>query len=160
MDVTFPCPNCQQVLEADSTLAGTEIDCPVCKKAFNIPAAVAASEHELPPPPPPPPAHHAREEKHFVVPTTDAPTHSLIQKSNPPLGAAVNQGPAQIRIRTIRRIECQEVGKDRFDELVTMALQKIGETNIISLHTITYSHLPMESKVAVDDYGMLIVYRG
>ncbi|MSU04777.1 MAG: hypothetical protein EXS23_06020 [Pedosphaera sp.] len=159
MDVTFPCPNCQQVLEADSTLAGTEIACPICNKAFNIPAGVPASQHE-PPPPPIPPVHHGREEKHFVVPTTDAPTQSLIKKSNAPLGAAVKQGPAQIRIKTIRRIECQEVGKDRFDELVTLALQKIGEPNIISLHTITYSHLPMESKVAVDDYGMLIVYRG
>lgn len=156
MDVTFPCPNCQQVLEADSTLAGTEIPCPTCNKAFNIPAGVSVPEDE----PPGSPVPHGREEKHFVVPTTDTPTQSLIQKSNPPLGAAVKQGPAQIRIKTIRRIECQEVGKDRFDEFVTMALQKIGETNIISLHTITYSHLPMESKVAVDDYGMLIVYRG
>ncbi len=159
MDATFHCPNCQQGLEADSSLAGTDIACPTCNQHFIIPVG-AAVQHAESPPPPPPPTPHAKEEKHLVVPTSDAPTRSLIQKINPPLGVAAKQGPALIRIKTIRRIECQEVGKDRFDEVVSSTLQKIGESNIISLHTIVYSHLPMESRIAVDDYGMLIVYRG
>ena len=37
MDVTFICPNCKQELEADTSLAGTQIQCPSCGNALTIP---------------------------------------------------------------------------------------------------------------------------
>ncbi len=160
MDVTFPCPSCQQDLAADSSLAGAEIACPTCNTKFFIPKAAPVAQPPPPPPAPAAPGSHLHAELHFSVPTTEAPTQSLIKKSNPTLGTPVKQGPALIQIKTIRRIECQEVGKDHFDERVTSFLQKIGEANIVSINTITYSYLPMESKVATDDYGVLIVFHG
>ena len=37
MDLMFVCPNCKQELEADSSLAGTQIQCPACSHRITIP---------------------------------------------------------------------------------------------------------------------------
>jgi hypothetical protein len=152
MDVLFTCPSCKQQLEADSSLSGTSINCPACTASIVIPdpdpANVKASSNVL------------KEDKHFVVPTTAAPVQSLIEKPLPPLEVAARDSAPALRVKCIRRIDCVEVGKDHFDEVVTKFLQKIGETNVVSINSINYSHVELGSKALLNDYGVLIVYRG
>ncbi len=157
MDVLFTCPTCKQQLEADSTLAGNEIACPSCNGKIVIPAAdpanlktsglVASSAA-------------AKEDKHFVVPVSEGPTQSLIKKAAPSLSTSAKTALPAIRVKTIRRAECLEVGKDLFDSTVTAFLQKIGEPNIISITTVNYSTIGMDAHAATSDYGVLVVYRG
>ena len=45
----------------------------------------------------------------------------------------------KIRVRTLRRTEFVEVGKDRFDYYTSEFLNKVGKDNIISIHPISYS---------------------
>jgi hypothetical protein len=103
----------------------------------------------------------AKEEKHFAVPVSEGPTASLIQKAHPPLEAQKSVGGDKLmRVKCIRRTDCVEVGKDHFDEVVSKALQTIGETNVISINTIMYTHVDMGSRQILTDYGVLIVYKG
>ncbi len=161
MDIVFNCEHCDQELSVDAAGAGTEIDCPSCGERIVIPASSAA---------PPPPVSGgqinaiktsaaAREEVHFKVPTHDAPSEKLISKPLPPLDVAAKEG-IKIRVKTIRRTDCVEVGHDRFDEVVTNFLEKIGEHNIISINTLTYTHIDIGSQKILTDFGVLIVYRG
>ena len=58
-----------------------------------------------------------------------------------PLEAAAKDTDKKIKVKTIKHTDCIEVGHDRFDEVLTNFLQKIGEPNMISITTVTYSHL-------------------
>src|SRR4029434_3240464 len=82
----------------------------------------------------------AKVEMHLKVPTHHH-TESLITKALPPLEAAAKDTEKRIRVKTIRHTDCIEVGHDRFDEIVTNFLGKVGETNIVSINTLTYTHL-------------------
>src|SRR5580765_340047 len=50
----FPCPNCAQRLEADSSMVGMQITCPICTTTITIPrsgesaSAHVASNQQLP----------------------------------------------------------------------------------------------------------------
>ena len=116
MDVIFVCPNCRQELEADASLAGSQIACPTCNNNIAIPAPDPQNirTHN-----PIASSAAAREEKHFVVPVRDQPTEVLIQKAARPLEVAARDEDKKIRVKTIRRTDCIEVGHDRFDEVVT-----------------------------------------
>jgi DNA-directed RNA polymerase subunit RPC12/RpoP len=157
MDVMFICPNCKQQLEADSNMAGNTIACPACQAPIIIPALDPANTRSAVPAQA---SAAAKEEKHFAVPVNEAPTASLIQKPRPPLEAAQKSGDKTMRIRCIRRTECVEVGKDHFDEVVSKFLNEAGETNIVSINTITYTHVDMGSRQILTDYGVMIVYKG
>jgi len=157
MDVVFTCPNCRQELAADSTLSGTEIQCPACNVSITIPAVDPANVR----------AHNpiassaaAKEEKHFVVPVHDSPSEVLIKKAARPLEVAAKDEDKRIRVKTIKRTECIEVGHDRYDEVVTEFLGKVGPENIISINTINYTHLDIGSQKLMTDYGVMVVYKG
>lgn len=158
MDIVFTCPGCKQQLEAPTSLSGTAINCPSCNHHLVIPDADpsnlrlgAPNEGNA----------AAKEEKHFVVPVTEGPTQSLIKKPLPPLDvAARTDGTKQMRVRTIRHSDCVEVGKDRFDEMVSDFLNKIGETNVINVSTFNYQHLDLGTRQMVTDYGIMIVFKG
>jgi hypothetical protein len=164
MDVTFSCPSCKQELEADDSWAGKEIQCPSCGATFTIP-----SEPASPPVSSEAPGHavnpiatsaHAREApRHFSVPIHDTPTEVLIEKPRPPLEVAKNADKT-LRIRCIKRTECVEVGHDRFDEVVSEFLAKVGEANIVSINTLAYTHIDIGSQKLLTDYGVMIVYKG
>ena len=158
MDVMFVCPSCKQQLEADANMAGSTITCPACQAPIVIPAADPANTRSHVP------AHAsaaAKEEKHFAVPVGEGPTASLIQKALPPLEAQKSaSGDKQLRIKCIKRTDCVEVGKDHFDEVVSKVLGEIGETNIISINTLGYTHVDMGSRQILTDYGVMIVYKG
>ena len=157
MDLNFECPHCGQELTVDASGAGAEIECPSCNNRIVVPTPddkgprvinpIAASAA-------------AREEKHFSVPVHSKPTESLIAKPLVPLEVAAKVSGKQIRVKTFRRSDCVEVGKDHFDDVVTKFLGEVGEENVISLSPINYTHMELASRQWITDFGVLIVYRG
>jgi len=170
MDVIFNCPKCDQELAVDSSGAGSEINCPACGELITIPEAPphvprAAVPHAAPPGevhPVNPIASSAaaKVEMHLKVPVHDSPTESLITKPLPPLEVAAKETDRTIKVKTIKHTDCIEVGHDKFDEVVTKFLQKVGEEGVISITTLTYTHLDIGSQKLLTDFGVLIVYRG
>jgi hypothetical protein len=156
MDITFTCPNCKQQLEAPASLSGSTINCPACNHQLVIPqgdpANVRAADD----------GNASRtEEKHFVVPVSEAPTQSLIKKALPPLEIAARvDGARSLKIKCIRHSDCVEVGKDKFDEIVSDLLNKIGEPNVVNVSVFNYEHLDLGTRQMVTDYGIMIVFRG
>ncbi len=172
MDVIFNCPKCEQELAVDSTGAGTEINCPSCGEPIVIPApelpanrpgldnTPAAARLEAHPINPIASSAAAKVEMHLRVPVHKTPTESLIEKPRPPLEAAAKETDKKVRVRTIKHTDCIEVGHDKFDEVVSGFLGKVGESNIISITTIVYTHLDIGTQKLLQDFGVLIVYRG
>jgi hypothetical protein len=168
MDIVFDCPNCEQELAVDSSGAGTDIECPSCHETITIPAASTKTAAA----PPPEETHTpslaasvisasaaAKVEKHLKVPVGNKPTAVLIAKVNPPLGAKTG-GEKRIRIRTIKHASCVESGHDKFDETVTEFLNEIGEANMVGVHTISYTHFDVGTQKILNDYGVMVLYRG
>lgn len=173
MDIIFDCPKCGQELEVDSSGAGSEINCPSCNQSIIIPAAAspavrtggaavpdnitAIGAHPINPIAS---SAAAKIEMHLKVPVRATPTESLIEKPLPPLDVAAKDTDKKIRIKTIRHTDCIEVGHDRFDELVSQFLARVGEENIISINSINYTNLDIGTQKLMTEYGVLVVYRG
>jgi DNA-directed RNA polymerase subunit RPC12/RpoP len=167
MDIVFNCPHCEQELAVDNSGAGTEIQCPSCNETIMIPAAAT---------PPVPEAHAgvshqstahsiassaaAKVEMHLKVPVRDKPGEVLIAKPKTPLEAVVRGAGKKIRVRTIRHSNCVEAGHDKFDEKVTEFLNEVGEANIIVSHAISYTHFDVGTQKILNDYGLMILFRG
>lgn len=166
MDIIFNCPKCEQELAVDSTGAGSEINCPSCSEKIVIPQAPAAPRSA---PAPAASGVHpinpmassaaAKIELHLKVPEHKT-TESLIEKPRVPLEVAAKETDKKTKVKTIRHTDCIEVGHDKFDEVVTSFLQKVGEANIISLSPLTYTHLDIGSQKLMTDYAVMVVYRG
>ena len=165
MDIIFDCPKCEQELAVDSTGAGSEITCPACGEKLIIPAASTLTSTA-----PPPEGGHpvnaiassaaAKVEMHLRVPVHKGPTASLIEKPKPPLEVAAKESDKKLRVKTIRHTDCIEVGHDKFDEVVSNFLHKVGEQNINSINALTYTHLDIGSQKLMTDYAVMVVYRG
>ena len=167
MDIIFNCPKCEQELAVDSSGAGSEINCPSCSEKIVIPQSAK------PAPPRPAPSSHvpgqphsamttsaaAKVEMHLKVPVSAKATESLIEKPKPTLEVAAKSSDRIMRVKTIRHTDCIEVGHDKFDEMVTNFLTKIGEANIVSITPLIYTHLDIGSQKLMNDYAILIVYR-
>ncbi len=161
MDIIFKCSNCEQELEVDASGAGSVIECPACSKTIVVPVPERAVPPSEPLPVPPPAAAPAKTEKHFSVPVDTAETAALIQKpSARMLEVIAKEGDKTLRIKTFKLTECQEVGKDHFDEVVSSFLQKVGQSNIISVNPINYSFMELTSRAIMTDYGVMIVFKG
>lgn len=171
MDIIFDCPKCNQELAVDSTGAGSEISCPSCGEKIVIPAS--SSSRSLPTTPPPAHGHDAahpinpiatsaaaKVEMHLKVPVHKGPSEVLIEKANKPLEVAAKESDRKVRVKTIRHTDCIEVGHDKFDEVVSNFLQRVGESSIISVNSMTYQHLDIGSQKVMTDYAVMIVYRG
>jgi len=156
MDVTFRCLHCHQELEADSALAGTEIECPNCGKSLVIPQPDVTNVKMVNPIAS---SAAAKEEKHFTVPVHEGPSEILIKQPTLPKDVVPVDGRKHLRVKTIRRIDCVEVGHDRFDEVVTQFLDKIGEENVVSTNTVAYTHIDIGSQKLLTDFGVMIVYK-
>jgi len=169
MDVIFSCPKCEQELAVDASGAGSEINCPSCGEPIVIPqpervVARPGLDNDEPrveahPVNPIASSAAAKVEMHLRVPVHKTPTESLIEKPLAPLEVA-KDADKKIRIKTIRHTDCIEVGHDRFDEIVSNFLAKIGEANIISINTLTYTNLDIGSQKIMTEFGVLIVYKG
>ena len=168
MDIIFNCPKCEQELAVDSSGAGSEITCPSCGEKIVIPAAPAApamvsplTGHDPAHPVNPIASSAARKvEMHLKVPVHQGPTESLIEKPKAPLEVAAKESDKKLRVKTIRHTDCIEVGHDKFDEVVSSFLQKVGEQNITSINSLTYTHLDIGSQKLMTDYAVMVVYRG
>jgi len=158
MDISFKCPACEQALEVDASGAGSNIECPNCGSSIMVPSpepslVVAAGA--------PPPVEPPKEEKHFSVPVHEhAPPQQLIQKPNRPLDIVAKEGDKTMRIKTFKRTDCVEVGKDHFDEQVSAFLEKVGQSNIVSINPINYSFEELATRKILTDYGVMIVFKG
>jgi hypothetical protein len=172
MDVIFNCPKCEQELAVESTGAGTEISCPSCGETIVIPtpelvvnragveSAGSAPRVEVHPINAIASSAAAKVEMHLRVPDHKTPTESLISKPLVPLEAAAKETDKKIRVKTIKHTDCIEVGHDKFDEVISGFLGKIGEPNVISITTLTYTHLDIGTQKLMTDFGVMIVYRG
>jgi DNA-directed RNA polymerase subunit RPC12/RpoP len=166
MDVIFNCPKCDQELAVDSSGAGSEIDCPSCGESIVIPGPDSGS------PPlmradspvggsinPIAASAAAKVQKHLRVPVHKT-TEVLIEKPLAPLDAATKDTDKKIRVKTIRHTDCIEVGHDKFDEVISNFLSKIGEANVVSLSPMTYSYVDIGTQKLLTDFAVMIVYRG
>jgi DNA-directed RNA polymerase subunit RPC12/RpoP len=170
MDVIFNCPKCDQELAVDSSGAGSEINCPACGELITIPEApaqiprggipTAVPQGEVHPVNPIASSAAAKVEMHLKVPVHNAPSESLITKPLVPLEVAAKETDRKIKVKTIKHTDCIEVGHDKFDEVVTNFLQKVGESGVISVTPLTYTHLDIGSQKLLTDFGVLIIYRG
>jgi len=141
-------------LEVDAGGAGTTLQCPSCSNTITVPSQESGGRPAAPPAPPPP------AEKHFTVPVRNTAAEPLIAKPQRPLEVVAKDGDKIVRIKTFKRSECLEVGRDRFDEKVSLFLQQVGQANIISINTVSYSALDMTTQKELSDYGVLIVFKG
>ena len=157
MDLVFNCPSCKQQLEADSSMSGTAINCPSCGSHLVIPEPDITN---IRPHNPIATSAAAREEHHFSVPVHDAPSEVLVQKPQVPVDMVASHGKKHLRIRVIRHTDCIEVGHDRYEEIVSDFLRKVGEPNIVSINSINYTHVDMGSRQLMTEFGVMIVYKG
>ena len=170
MDTSFSCPKCNLHITADESVVGEEVDCPDCGHKIRVPppkksrpggsgakspasstrnvsAAVKSGAKST---------SQALGHKALVVPQHHGPPESLLKK------AAVedhSDEPPKIRVRCIKRSTCVEVGHDRFDEVVTDFLNKVGQANIISLSPISYGVIDPSGHM-LPDYGIMVIYKG
>lgn len=177
MDLVFNCPACDQELEVDDSGAGEEINCPACGKVIRIPetaASAAPAARGVAPVAAPDggdivpgqpinaiaASAAAKVERHLKVPVHSKPPDKLIAKPPVPLEVAAKETDRQLRVKCIRHVDCCEVGHDKFDDTVSSFLGKIGEQNVVSINTISYSFVDIGSQKLLTDYGVMIVYRG
>lgn len=115
------------------------------------PAAATAPEAPKPEAKPAAPEH-----KPLVVPHHTGPSESLVKK----VAHAEHKNEApKIRVKTIKRGACVEVGHDLFDEKVTDFLNKVGQENIINISPIGYGAMDSTGHM-LPDYGIMIIYKG
>jgi DNA-directed RNA polymerase subunit RPC12/RpoP len=172
MDLIFNCPKCDQELAVDSSGAGSEIECPSCNEKIVIPQAGAPGTRSGPPTDSLPAADAAhpinpiassaaaKVEMHLKVPVRTTPTESLIEKPLKPLEVAAKESDRKLKVKTIRRIDCLEVGHDHFDEHVTQFIQKVGEDQIVEFVPVSYTYLDIGTQKLLTDFGVMIVYKG
>jgi len=164
MDIVFNCPNCEQELAVDSSGAGTNIECPSCHETITIPSPHGPAEPALPPPSlaasPISTSAAAKVEMHLKVPVLDKTPAPLIAKPKPTMEATMRGTGKRILSHTIKHAACIESGHDKFDEVVTKFLNEVGESSIIAMHTISYTHLDIGTQKMLNDYGLLVLYRG
>lgn len=158
----------------DASGIGEEISCPACSQKIRIPetaapAPAAASEPagEAPAPRWGTPMANAiaasaaaKIEKHLKVPVHSKPQEALIAKPAVPLEVAAKETDKRLRVKSIRHIDCVEVGHDKFDETLTRFLEKVGEQNLVSVTPLSYTHLDIATQKVLTDYGVLIIYKG
>jgi len=179
MDIIFNCPHCDQELEVDAAGAGSEIECPSCEETIVIPQPGSKgtrtngtdSPHGLPtfggapadtlnPANPISTSAAAKVELHLKVPVRKTSESLIAKPKGNTLEAAAKNTDKQIRVKTIRHTDCIEVGHDKFDEFVTGFLQKIGETNVISITPLTYTHVDIGTQKILTDYAVMVVFKG
>jgi len=170
MDVIFNCPKCDQELAVDSSGAGSEIECPSCGETIVIPGPDSGNSRPLVDPntvrgeglPVNPIASSAaaKVEMHLRVPVHKTPVAGLIEKPLAPLEVAAKESDRKLKVKTIKHTDCVEVGHDKFDEIVSGFLAKIGEASIVNITTLSYTHLDIGSQKLMTDFGVMIIYRG
>ena len=102
----------------------------------------------------------AKVEMHLRVPVHKEPSASLIEKPLAPLEVTAKESDKRIKVKTIRHTDCIEVGHDKFDEMVSNFLTKVGEANVVNISPMTYTHLDIGSQKLMTDFAVMIVFKG
>ena len=177
MYVVFNCLKCNQELEVEKSMVGEQIQCPTCSEVLTIPDGTSTPPAAPSPPPPeapgeepatdtttpvpetPPAAPPPKERHQLSVPMREGPGENLVKKKV--IVDPTSTGPKvkKLRIKCIKRILCVEVGHDLFEEKFALAIEKIGEENVVSIHAIGYGYMDTVGHM-LPDYGVMIVYKG
>lgn len=103
----------------------------------------------------------AKIERHFSVPVHSKPTEILVKKAVKEEEVVVApDAKKRIKLKIFRHTDCVEVGHDRYEEIVSQFLNKVGEENVINLANLTYTHIDIGSQKILTDYAFQILYRG
>jgi hypothetical protein len=154
-DLNFNCPKCEQNLTTDESLSGSKIDCPSCNTPFEVPSA-GDENVERTGAEPEPPVTAEPEPKKLAVPVHEG-GEELLKKSSSHKEEEIS-GDGKICVKTIKRGDCIELGLDKFDEAVNKFLEKFSREQIISVHSLNYSHFDPGTQKYLPDYAALIVY--
>jgi hypothetical protein len=154
-DLNFNCPKCEQNLTTDESLSGSKIDCPSCNTPFEVPSA-GDENVERTGAEPEPPVTAEPEPKKLAVPVHEG-GEELLKKSSSHKEEEIS-GDGRICVKTIKRGDCIELGLDKFDEAVNKFLEKFSREQIISVHSLNYSHFDPTTQKYLPDYAALIVY--
>ena len=154
-DLNFNCPKCEQNLTTDESLSGSKIDCPSCNTPFEVPSA-GDENVERTGAEPEPPVTAEPEPKKLAVPVHEG-GEELLKKSSSHKEEEIS-GDGKICVKTIKRGDCIELGLDKFDEAVNKFLEKFSREQIISVHSLNYSHFDPTTQKYLPDYAALIVY--
>jgi uncharacterized protein YbaR (Trm112 family) len=155
-DLTFNCPLCDQNLTTDESLSGSEIECPSCSKPIAIPSADDENVQRTEAEPAAPPVTTEPESKKLAVPIHEG-GEVLLKKESTKKEEEIT-GDGKICVKTIKRGDCIELGLDKFDETVNKFLEKFSREQIISLHSLNYSHFDPTTQKYLPDYAAMIVY--
>ena len=155
-DLTFNCPQCGQNLTTDESLTGSEIECPSCTKPIKIPSAGDENVQRAEAEPTAPPVAEEPESKKLAVPVHEG-EQVLLKKESSKKEEEIT-GDGKICIKTIKRGDCIELGLDKFDESVNKFLEKFSREQILSLHSLNYSHFDPTTQKYLPDYAAMIVY--
>ena len=154
-DLNFNCPKCEQNLTTDESLSGSKIDCPSCNTPFEVPSA-GDENVERTGAEPEPPVTAEPEPKKLAVPVHEG-GEELLKKSSSHKEEEIS-GDGKICVKTIKRGDCIELGLDKFDEEVNKFIEKFSREQIISVHSLNYSHFDPGTQKYLPDYAALIVY--
>ena len=154
-DLTFNCPQCGQNLTTDESLSGSEIECPSCSKPIEIPSAVDENVDRTEAEPAPPITAEPEPKKLAVA--VHGGGEELLKKSSSHKEKEIS-GDGRICVKTIKRGDCIELGLDKFDEEVNKFIEKFSREQIISVHSLNYSHFDPGTQKYLPDYAALIVY--
>lgn len=156
-DLTFNCPLCGQNLTTDEGLSGSEIECPSCTKPIKIPSAGDENVQKVEAEPTAPTVATEPEPKKLAVPAHGG-SEILLKKERSKKEEEIT-GDGKICVKTIKRGDCIELGLDKFDETVNKFLEKFSREQIVSLHSLNYSHFDPTTQKYLPDYAAMIVYQ-
>ena len=156
-DLTFNCPLCGQNLTTDEGLSGSEIECPSCTKPIKIPSAGDENVQKVEAEPTAPTVATEPEPKKLAVPAHGG-SEILLKKERSKKEEEIT-GDGKICVKTIKRGDCIELGLDKFDESVNKFLEKFSREQIVSQHSLNYSHFDPTTQKYLPDYAAMIVYQ-
>jgi hypothetical protein len=65
----------------------------------------------------------------------------------------------KIRVKTFKRTEYIEIGRDTFDKHVGDFITAVGLDNVVNILPLTYEHIDIATQLIVTDYGLIVIYK-
>jgi DNA-directed RNA polymerase subunit RPC12/RpoP len=161
MDIVFTCPSCRQELAVDEAGSGNEIECPECGNSIMIPEPSPANIRATPPPRTTQAVNTlggSKERKHTIQ-VVHKPALA-IERSAAPLDTEAKGTGRKPMIKCFRRADFAAQGTDAFDKAVSQFLQGTDPANIHGVTPIQYSYVDAKSGHVLNDYGVLVYYKG
>ena len=74
-------------------------------------------------------------------------------------GLRMQMTKQKLTVRSLRRTDFVEVGRDLFDQKTSEIISEIGEKNIIQILPLNYEHIDMSTRQKITDYGIIVISR-